>query len=116
MSTQRWDAWSRVIVSFVKEMAEMDGVHQTKGELCRLSVGNKQLSRRDLWFMSNSECVIEELSMRGYNRDGQVKNHMNNCVVGCVEGPEERQRLNSVKAIGPMEVGVTCQEPNVRRV
>ena len=30
----------------------------------------------------------------------------------CVEGPEERD-IDSVKAIGSMEVGVTCEEPTV---
>ena len=69
-----WDAWSRGF-SLVNEMAEKDGVHKTKCDLCRFQLA----------IMSNSECIIEELSKRCYNKGGQAKNHMKNFVVVVLE-------------------------------
>ena len=63
------------------------------------------------WFMSNSECIIEELTMRCYNRDGQAKSHMKKFVLAVLKGL--KTEVDTVKAIGSMEVGVTCEEPNV---
>ena len=83
-----WDAWSRGL-SFVNEMAEKDGVHKTKGDLCRFQLATNSVEKGS-WFTSNSECIIEELSKRCYNKGGQAKNHMKNFCGCCVEGPEER--------------------------
>ena len=108
MSTT-WDAWSRGL-SFVNEMAEKDCVHKTKGDLCRFQLSTNSVGKGS-WFMSNSESVIEELSKRCYNNGDQAKNHMKNSVVAVLKGL--KREINSVKAIGSMEVGVTCEEPNV---
>ena len=62
------------------------------------------------WFMSNSECIIEESSTRSCKRDRQARKQLKNCV-SRVERPEEGH--NPVKAIGSMEVVVTCEDPNV---
>ena len=51
------------------------------------------------------------MSKRCYNKSGQAKNHTKNFVVAVLEGL--KRELDSVKAIGSMEVGVTCEEPNV---
>ena len=104
-----WDAWSCGL-SFVNEMAEKDGVHKTKGDLCRFQLATNSVEKGS-WFMSNSECIIEELSKRCYNKSGQAKNHMKNFVVAVLKGL--KREIDSVKAIGSMEVGVTCEEPNV---
>ena len=55
----QWDAWSRGL-SFVNEMAEKDGVHKMKGDLCRFQLATNGVEKRSC-FMSNSECIIEEL-------------------------------------------------------
>ena len=104
-----WDAWSRVL-SFVKELAEMDSVHKTKGDLCRFHLATNSIEKGS-WFRSNSECIIEELSMRCYNRDGQAKSHMKNFAISVLKGM--KREIDSVKAIGSMEVGVICEEPDV---
>ena len=78
------DGWSR----FVKEMAEMDGVYKTKGDLHRFQLASDSIEERS-WSMSNSEYIIEELSMRCYNRDGQAKSHHEGLCDCCVEGLEE---------------------------
>ena len=104
-----WDAWSRGF-SFVNEMVEKDGVHKTKGDLCQFQLATNSIEKGS-WFMSNSECIIEELSKSCYNKGGQAKNHMKNFVVAVLKGLMREN--DSVKAIGSMEVGVTCEEPNV---
>ena len=63
------------------------------------------------WFMSNSKCIIEELSMRCCHRDGQAKGHMKNFVFAVLKGL--KREVDAVKAIGSMEVGIICEEPNV---
>ena len=88
-----WDAWSRGL-SFVKDMAEMDGVHKTNGNLGRFQLATNSIEKGS-WFMWNSEC----------------KNHMKNCVIA-VQRSMKRE-IDSAKAIGSMEVGITCEEPNV---
>ena len=103
-----WDAWSRGL-SFVNEMAEKDGVHKTKGDLSRFQLATNSVEKRS-WFMSFSERIIEELSKRCCNKGGQAKNHMKNSVVAALKGL--KREIDSVKAIGSMEVGVTCEEPN----
>ena len=67
-----WDARSRGL-SFVKELAEKDGVHKTKGDLCRFQLTTNSFEKGSS-FMSNSECIIEELGKRCYNKGGQAKN------------------------------------------
>ena len=104
-----WDASSRGF-SFVNEMAEKDGVHKTEGDLCRFQLATNS-SEKGSWFMSNSECIIEELSKRCCNNCRQVKNHMKNFVVAVLKGL--KREVDSVKAIGSMEVGDTCEEPNM---
>ena len=90
--------------------AEKDGVHKTKGDLCRFQLATNSVEKGS-WFMSNSECVIEELSKRCYNKGGQAKNYMKNFVAAVLKGL--KREFDSVKAIGSMEVSVTCEEPNV---
>ena len=62
-------------LSFVNEMVEKDGVHKTKGDLCRIQLAMNSIEKGS-WFMANSECIIVELTMRCCNRDGQAKNHI----------------------------------------
>ena len=59
-------AWSRGF-SFVDEMAEKDGVHKTKGDLCRFQLATNGVEK-------GSWCIIERLSTRCYNRDRQAEN------------------------------------------
>ena len=99
-----WDAWSRDL-SFVKEMAEMDGMHETKVYLCRFQ-WQRRVSRKDLCL-----CQIQNVSMRCYNKDGQAKGHMKNFVIAVLKGL--KREMNSVKTIVSMEVGITSEEPNV---
>ena len=61
--------------------------------------------------MSNSDCIIEELSMSYCNRDEQAKNHMQNFVVSVRKGL--KRVIDIVKAMGSVEAGVTCEEPDV---
>ena len=91
-------------------MAEKDGVYKTKGDLCRFQLATNS-AEKGSWFMSNSECIIEDLSKRCYNKSGQAKYHMKNFVVAVLKGLK-RER-DSVTAIGSTEVGVICEEPNV---
>ena len=53
-----WDAWSRGL-SFVNEVAEKDGVHETNGDLCRCQLATNSVENGS-WFLSSSECIIEE--------------------------------------------------------
>ena len=52
-----WDAWSRDL-SF-KELVETDDVHKSKGDSCLFQMATNSIEKGS-WFMSNSECVIEE--------------------------------------------------------
>ena len=79
-----WDAWSRGL-SFVNEISEKDGVHKTKADLCRFQLATNSVEKGS-WFMSNSECIIEELGKRCYNKGGQAKNQMKNFVVAVLKG------------------------------
>ena len=107
MHEHPWDAWSRGL-SFVNEIAEKDGVHKTS-DLCRFQLATNRIEKGS-WFMSNSECIIEEMGKRCYNKCGQAKNHVKNFVVAVLKGL--KREIDPVKAIGSMEVGVTCEEPN----
>ena len=79
-----WDAWSCGL-SFFYELAEKDGVRGTKGDLCRFQLATNSIDKGS-WFMSNSKCIMEELSKRCYNKDGQAQNHMKNFVVVVLKG------------------------------
>ena len=82
------DAWSRGL-SFVNEMAEKDGVHKTKGDMSRFQLATNSIEKGSC-FMSNSECIIEVLNKRCYNKrwPGQ-ESHEELCGC-CVEASEER--------------------------
>ena len=56
-------------------------------------------------------CAEERGPQRLVNGDGQAKNHMKNFVVAVLKGL--KREIDPVKAICSMEVGVTCEEPNV---
>ena len=73
-----WDAWSRGL-SFVKEMAEKDAVYKTNGDLCRFQFTTNS-AEKGSWFMSSSGCIIEDLSLRRHNRDGQADEEVRACV------------------------------------
>ena len=87
-------AWSRGL-SFVNEVAEKGGVFKTKQ--CRERI------------MVRVELRVHHRVLQ-QRRPGQ-ESHEELCGC-CIEGPEERE-IDSVKAIGSMDVGVTCEEPNV---
>ena len=75
---------------------------KTKGDLCRFQLATNSIEKGS-WFMSNSECIIEELQSWPCQ-----ESHEELC--GCrVEGL--KREIDSVKAIRSMEVGVTCEEP-----
>ena len=95
---------------FVYELAEIDGVYKTEGNFRRFKSATNIFEKRS-WFMSNSERIIEKLSMRCCNRDEQAKNHMKNCVIAVLKGL--KREIDSAKAIGSMEFCVTGAEPNV---
>ena len=88
----------------------MHGVHRTKGDLCLFQLATNSIEKGS-WFRLNSECTIEELSRRCYNRDGQAKSHMKNFVIAVLKGL--KREIDSVKAVGFKEVGVICVEPIV---
>ena len=98
------------VVSFVKEMAEKDGVCKTKGDLCRFQLLTNSVEKGS-WFKSNSRCTIEELSRRCYNRDGQAQNYTKKFVLAVFKGL--KREIDSVKVVGSMELAVTREEPNV---
>ena len=82
-----------------------------KATVCRFQLATNSIEKGSS-FMLNSECVIEELSMRCLNNsDGRAQNRMKNFVVAVLKGL--KREIDSEKAIGSMEVGVTCEEPNV---
>ena len=86
-----WDVWFRGL-SFFNEVAEKDGVHGTKGDLCRFQLATKSIDKGS-WFMSNSKCIIVELSKRCYSKDGQAQNHMENFVVVVLNGLKRERNL-----------------------
>ena len=59
-------------------------MHKTNGNLCRFQLATNSIEKRS-WFMSYSECIIEELSMRCCNGDGQAKNHSTNFVLAVLK-------------------------------
>ena len=104
-----WNAWSRAL-RFVREMAEKDGVHKTNGDLCRFQLTTNSVEKGS-WFTSNSGCIIGELSLRCYNRDGQAEKYTKKFTLAVLKGL--KRETDSVKAIGSMEVSVTWR--GVRR-
>ena len=46
-------------------------MHKTKGDLCRFQLPTNSIEKGSR-FMSNSECIIEELGKRCYNKGGQT--------------------------------------------
>ena len=79
-----WDAWSRGL-SFVKEMAEKDGVYKTNCDLCRFQLTTNSVEKGS-WFMSNSGCIIEELGQRWYSRDAPSENFTKKFVLAVLKG------------------------------
>ena len=71
-------------------------------------------SRKDPGSCQNSECIIEEFSVRCCNGDGPAKNHMKKFAIAVLKGL--KRETDFVKAIGSMKVGDTCEEPNVREL
>ena len=61
--------------------------------------------------MSNSGFIIEELSRRCYNRDGQAQNYTKKFVLAVLKGL--KREIDSVRVVGSMELAVTGEEPNV---
>ena len=76
-----------------------------------ISFGKEQYREGILVRVSLSECIIEELGKRCYNKGGQARNHMKNFVVAVLKGL--KREVDSVKAICSMEVSVICEEPTV---
>ena len=76
----------------IKKMGQRDDVHQTKGDLCRFQLTMRSLEQ-GFRFMSTSRCIIEELSVRCNIRDEQALRYMKKFRAGCVELPEEGDRL-----------------------
>ena len=74
---------------FVKEMTEKYGAYKTKGDFCRFQLTTNNVEKGS-WFMANSGCIIEEVGLRCYNRDGPAEKKLQEEVrVGCVENLEE---------------------------
>ena len=91
-------------------MAEKDGVHKTKRRHVSISVGNEQYGER---IMVHVELTVHHRGVEQalLQQIDQAKNHIKNFVVAVLKGL--KREIDSVKAISSMEVGVTCEEPNV---
>ena len=70
---------------FVKKMAESDGMHKTKSELCR-SQSATCSSRTGSCFKSKSEYVTEELGMCCCNKEKRTKIHVKNVAMMMLRG------------------------------
>ena len=79
-----WDRWSRGL-SFVKKMAESDGMHKTKSKLCR-SQSTMCSPRTRSCFKSKSEYVAEELGMFCCDNEKWTKIHVKNVVMMVLRG------------------------------
>ena len=90
-----------VALSFVKEMAEKDGVYKTKGDLCRFQLTTNSVEKGS-WFMSNSGATAEMVKQRITRRSS--------CWLCC---RALKREMDSVNAIGSMEVGLICEESSV---
>ena len=107
-----WISWSWDL-SFVKEMRDKDDVHEAKGNACRFQMTDR-FSENDVeksWFMSNSECIIEELR-EWCNQDSyKTRAHRIRFVLALLRGLKNER--DSAMVIGSREVCVTCGEPIV---
>ena len=95
-----WDRWSPGL-SLVKKMAESDGMHKTKSELCR-SQSTMCSPRTGSCFKSKSECVTEELGMCCCNKEKRTKINVKNVMMVVLRG-----------TVGSKEVGRVAEESNV---
>ena len=93
-------------LSFVKEMMEKDDVYEAKGNTCRFQMTGKFVEKES-GFVSNSECVIQELR-DWFCSQGSCRTRF---VLSVLKGL--KNEIDSARAIGSMEIGVTCEEPNV---
>ena len=106
-----WDRWSRGL-SLVKKMAESDGMHKTKSELCR-SQSTMCSPRTGSCFKSKSEYVTEELGMCCCNKEKRTKTHVKNVMMMVLRGLSYIAFTDSDSTIGSKEVGRTVEESNV---
>ena len=104
-----WDTWSRGL-SFVKKMAESDGMRRTKSDVCR-SQSTMCSPRTGSCFKSKSEYVTEELGMCCCNKEKRTKIHVKNVMM--MEHRGLKTENVSVKAIGSEEVGRAIEGSNV---
>ena len=103
-----WDRWSRGL-SFVKKMAESDGMHKAKSELCRPQP-TMCSPRTGSCFKSKSVYVTEELGMCCCNKEKRTKIHVKNVMMMMLRGL--RRENDFVKVIGSKEVGRAVEESN----
>ena len=80
-------------LSFVKKMAESDGMLKTKSELCR-SESTMCSPRTGSCFKSKSEYFTEELGMCCCNKEKRTKIHVRNVMMMVLRGlKRERKTL-----------------------
>ena len=91
-------------------MAESDGMHKTKSELCR-SQSTMCFPRRGSCFKSKSEYVTGELGMCCCNKEKRTKIHVKNVMMMALR--DLKRENDSVKAIGSKEIGRAVGESNV---
>ena len=84
MHEHPWTTWSWDL-SIDKGMREKDDVYEAKGNVRRIQTSRK-FAQKDSGFISNSECVIEEL--RGWCSQGSCKTraHSKRFVLSVLKG------------------------------
>ena len=96
----------RGISASLKEMRERDDVSEAKGSVCRCQMTG-QVAEKESRFVSNSECITQELREWCCSQDSCRTRFMLS-VLKCL-----KNEIDSAKAVGLLEIGVTCEEPSV---
>ena len=95
-------------------MKDKGGVYEAKGSVCRFQMIDKFADDNieTSGFMSNSECASLRSCANGGIQDScRTRAQRTGFVLAVPRG--FKNEIDSAKAIGSMEVGVTCEEPNV---
>ena len=88
-------------------MRERDDVSEAKGSVCRCQMTG-QFAEKESSFVSNSECtrVARVVLQPGFVQD----------TVHAIRAEGSQEEIDSAKAIGSMEISVTCEEPNALKL
>ena len=97
-------------LSFNKEVREKDDVCEGKGSVCRFQMTDKFAEdnvEKESGFMTNSECIIQELREWWCNQDSsRTEANHTRFVLAVQKGL--KNETDSAKAIGVIEIGVKC--------